>query len=112
MVFVGYADNQKGWKCYNPETNSIVVSSNVHFDSESIPINGAQATIPSLLETLFPDFPLSQARGDSISSDNACENERQRPETRVPQSLPSTPMNQHSDEPTNSDSESSVDYKK
>ena len=104
MVFVGYADNQKGWKCYNPETNSIVVSSNVHFDSESIPINGARATIPSLLETLFPDFPLSQARGDTISSDSACENESQRPETLAPQSLPSTSV-----EPTNSDSESSVD---
>jgi hypothetical protein len=58
MVFVGYAENQKGWKCYNPETNSVVVSSNVHFANESMPVNGTKAAIPSLLDTVFPDYSL------------------------------------------------------
>jgi hypothetical protein len=52
MIFVGYSPNKKAWRCYNPSTGTIKESIHVTFIDEENPINGPQATIPSLLDSL------------------------------------------------------------
>jgi hypothetical protein len=50
-VLVGYSNHHKGWKLYDPITKCIVVSNNVHFDSETNPFNGIRQAIPSLTDS-------------------------------------------------------------
>jgi len=35
MIFVGYSDQHKAWKCFDPDTEKLVVSSSIQFDSEN-----------------------------------------------------------------------------
>lgn len=50
MIFVGYSEKHKAWKCFNPVTKTIVHSNNVQFDSELALVNGPRESIPSLLD--------------------------------------------------------------
>ena len=54
MIFVGYSETKKAWKCFDPITKTIHESIHVRFDDESTPINGVQSDIPSLLSQMEP----------------------------------------------------------
>jgi hypothetical protein len=43
-VFLGYPLDQRGYKCYNPETKRVIISRHVFFDETCFPF--AQLTSP------------------------------------------------------------------
>jgi len=68
MIFVGYSDKQKAWRCYNPDTKQLVCSSSVEFDSENKPWDFGKTAVPEMpllefstpLNNFPPDAPLDQ----------------------------------------------------
>ena len=73
MIFVGYSDAQKAWKCYDPNTNTVVCSTNVRFDNESIPANGQKTDIPSIMDMLSPSSPTTEMVSDNLASHTSLE---------------------------------------
>jgi hypothetical protein len=65
MIFVGYSDKYKAWKCYNPVTKQIVCSSNVNFDNENIPWHFTDISVP---ETALLKFcqPLNSSQDEAF----------------------------------------------
>lgn len=61
-VFLGYCQNQKGYKCLHISTNKIYVSRNVHFDETIFPFSKhfSSAQINSSLDG-FSSLPITQA---------------------------------------------------
>ena len=62
-VFLGYSSTQKGYKCFNPVTNKIVVSQDVKFE-ESIPYFHKGTADSSKGETWEDLIPLPNHIGD------------------------------------------------
>ena len=109
MVFVGYAEHQKGWKCFNPETTTVVVSTNVHFDNESLPVNGTKTAIPSLLETVFPHYSFTTP-GDNTPEESAIANEQlENPDNQSKTSDHTSQQHNASNQRSQADAESIID---
>jgi hypothetical protein len=45
MIFVGYSETKKAWKCFDPITKIIHESIHVRFDNESTPCNPANGKL-------------------------------------------------------------------
>ena len=73
MIFVGYSDAQKAWKCYDPNTKTVVCSTNVRFDNESIPANGQKTDIPFIMDMLTPSSPNTEVASDNLPSHTSLE---------------------------------------
>lgn len=62
-IFLGYPDNYRAWKCWNPIVRCIIISGDVIFDKHAFPGNSqAPAT------DLFPSSPLNSNSPPSHSN--------------------------------------------
>jgi hypothetical protein len=46
-IFLGYPADTKGYRCYDPETNRIIVSRHVYFDETVFPFRSRTAPAPT-----------------------------------------------------------------
>lgn len=72
-IFLGYAANQKGYKCYFPEKEKLIVSMDVTFFETTpfFPINSLQGEIGSEGNfwnfSSLPNLPISESNPKNIS---------------------------------------------